>query len=431
MRMTKKFHLAWFGNTNPVEWRKPSGALGDWRRPQPYQEIARLCERAKFDLILLADNMAVPSTYGGSRDWYLKTGSGIDFDTIPVVTMMAAATETIGIASTLSTTFYPPFILARLLATLDHMTAGRIGWNVVTTSSRDAALNFGINPLEHDERYDRADEYMELCRALWDSWEPDALVMNKQTGWLADPAKVHEVNFDGKYFRSHGILPVSSSPQHYPAILMAGSSPRGQRFAGRHADMAIAHKVTVEDMRRYVQAVRRETEAQGRDPASVKVFFSIKPVMGDTEAEAKALWDRNLENANIEDGLAVISNYLGVDMSRFPVDEPLPDDLKINGIVGSLQRYRSMGPSATLRDWARREAIRETYPICGTPEQVADVLEFTVRETDCDGFHFRATTLDYPYLLEVATKLVPVLQQRDLVRREYTGQTLRHHLSEF
>jgi len=430
--MPKMFHLAWFGNSGPVNWSDPIGGLYDYRRPEIYQEVARLCERAKFDLVIFADSLAVPKSLGGSRDWYVKRGIQIPQDPVPILAMMAAVTSKIGLAATLSTTFYPPFLLARLLGTLDHMSNGRIAWNVVTSASKDAARNFGYDELlDHDERYDRADEYMDLCRALWDSWEPDAVKMDRGSGVFADPAKVHEVNFKGRYYKSAGPLNVTSSPQRYPVISVAGTSPRGTRFAARHGDMAIGHKNSAADMRFYVDNLRQRAAEEGRDPASIKVFFSIKPVLGDSEAEAKERWAKNYEEADIEEGLAILSNYLGVDLSEYELDQPLPRDMKINGIVGSMQRYLSMPPGSTLRDWAKEEAMHETLPICGTPEHVADVLEQTVIDTGCDGFHVRAGIANYPYLLEFATKLVPVLQRRGLTRRDYSGTTLKENLAAF
>jgi len=425
------FHLAWFGQAGPSNWNRPASTLYDWRKPDVYQDVARLCERAKFDMILFADTLAIPTKFGGT-DLPVKKGFMFSHDPIPHLTMMAAATKHIGVASTLSTTFFPPYLLARLLATLDHLSSGRVGWNVVTTSSSDAALNFGLDDLiPHDERYDIADEYLALCRALWNSWEPDALVMDRERGIFADPSKVHAVNHAGKYFRSKGPLNVVSSPQREPVIIMAGTSPRGQRFAIENADMVIAHKNTTADMKKYSEGIRRQLIDAGRDPRSIKIFFSIKPVMGPTEAAAREKWERNLEDADIEQGLVDLSTTLGQDMSKFPLDEPLPPSISTQAIVGKLLQIQGMNRPVTLREMAKREAMKETFEICGSYEQVADVLEETAKEVDADGFHFRSVMQEYDYLLEVATQLIPILQRRGLVRSEYKGSTLREHLFEF
>ena len=310
-----KFHLAWFGNQSPSGWRKPSGQLFDWRQADIYLETARLCERAKFDMVLFADSLAVPAVLGGSRDWSVAHGHHVAMDPAPTIAMMGAVTQHIGLGCTLSSTFYPPFLLARLLSTLDHLTRGRIMWNLVTTASKDAAQNFGLDDiLEHDARYDRADEYVALCRALWDSWEPDAVVMDREANLFADPAKVHAVDFEGEHFRCKGPSTVTSSPQRHPVISVAGTSPRGQRFAVQHGDMAISHKNSIEDMRDYVQTTRAQLEAAGRDPKSVKIFFSIKPVMGDTEAEAQERWAKNLADADVDAGLATLATFMGIDL---------------------------------------------------------------------------------------------------------------------
>jgi FMN-dependent oxidoreductase (nitrilotriacetate monooxygenase family) len=353
-------------------------------------------------------------------------------DPLPIITLMAGATSRLGVASTLSSTFYPPFLLARLLATLDHLTSGRVGWNVVTTSSQDAAANFGLETIiPHDERYDMADEYLELCRQLWDSWEPDAVILDRKNGVFADPAKVHEINFKGRYYRSRGPLNVVSSPQRHPVIIMAGTSPRGQSFAVKNADMVIAHKNTIADMRKYSDSVRQQLIAAGRDPKSIRIFFSIKPVMGRTEADAKAKWDYNYAHADLHQGLADLSTTLGFDMTKFDLDKPLPDDLPVQAIRGKLLQIQGMGRPVTLREIAQREAMKETFEICGSYQQVADIIEQTAREADADGFHFRAGMQDYDYLVEIAMNLVPLLQARGLVRSEYTGSTLREHLFEF
>ena len=426
----KKLHFAWFGANGPAGWRAESGEIYDWRGPQIYQDIARLCERAKFDLLLFADTLALPSLFQGSHQHYVKTGFMVHHDPIPTITMMAAATSRIGVGSTLSSTFYPPFILARMLATLDHLSAGRVAWNVVTTATREAAQNFGLDDLpDHDTRYDMADEYLDLCRKLWDSWEPDALIMDRKSGIFGDPRKVHELNFNGKYYKCRGPLNVVSSPQRHPVIIMAGTSPRGQRFAVQNADMVIAHKNNVEQMREYSDQLRKHLSDAGRDPGSCKIFFSIKPVLGETEDQAREKWERHIAQADVDVGLADLSTTLGHDMSKFDLDAPLPASLKVNAIVGKVLQYK--GRSVTLREIALHEAAKETFPICGTAEFVADAIEHAAREGGADGFHFRTDFIDYNYLVDIATKLVPVLQSRGLARTEYSGTTLREHLFEF
>lgn len=428
----KKLHFAWFGSPGPGYWDLPSATLYDWRKPALYQDIARLCERACFDLTLFADTPAIPNVYQGSTDYYVRTGLKVMPDPVPFLTVMGAATERLGLGTTLSTSFYPPFLLARMMGTLDSMMGGRMAWNVVTSTSREAARNYGMDDLpEHDTRYDIADEYLELVRQLWASWDADAVVEDRAAGIFADPSKVRRVDFKGKYFASKGPLNVVPSPQGRPVIIMAGTSPRGLRFAVGNADMVIAHKNSIEDMRTYTTALRAMLAAAGRDPSSCKVFFSIKPVMGDTPAMAQARWEQNLAKTSVEEGLADLSSTLGHDLSTFDLDKPIPPDLPVQALRGKLLQYTGSDAPKTLRDAARHEAMFETFPICGTPEQVADVIEEAAEIGGADGFHFRAKFGDIAYLTEITTKLVPILQRRGLARSSYSGTTLREHLFEF
>ena len=423
------FHLGWFGTTGPVNWLAPTGTMYDWRKPEIYQDVAKLCERAKMDFVMFADSVAIPSLFRGSTDYYVRNGFMIYHDPVPTCAWMAAATQRIGLASTLSCTFYPPYLLARLLGTMDHLSSGRIAWNVVTSTK--GGENFGMEMPEHDERYDMADEYLDLCRQLWDSWAPDAVVMDRENRIFADPAKVRTIDFKGQHYQCRGPLNVVSSPQKHPVIIMAGTSPRGQRFAVQNADMVIAHKNSVADMKSYSAQLRQKAADAGRDPKSLKIFYAIKPVMGDTPAEAEEKWQRHLANGDVDLGLADLSNTLMYDMSQFDLDKPLPKDLKVQGIVGKLLQYTQSQGHLTLREIAKHESLKETFPIHGTPDQIADVLEHAWREGGADGFHFRQMFQDYGYLVEIATKLVPVLQKRSLVRKEYSGTMLRDHLFEF
>jgi alkanesulfonate monooxygenase SsuD/methylene tetrahydromethanopterin reductase-like flavin-dependent oxidoreductase (luciferase family) len=226
-------------------------------------------------------------------------------------------------------------------------------------------------------------------------------------------------------------LNVVPSPQGRPVVIMAGTSPRGLRFAVGNADMVIAHKNSIEDMRTYTTALRAMLADAGRDPSSCKVFFSIKPVMGDTPAMAAARWEQNLAKTSVEEGLADLSSTLGHDLSTFDLDKPIPPDLPVQALRGKLLQYTGSDAPKNLREAARHEAMFETFPICGTPEQVADVIEEAAEIGGADGFHFRAKFGDIAYLTEITTRLVPILQRRGLARSSYSGTTLREHLFEF
>lgn len=396
-------------------------------------DVARLCERAFMDMVLFGDIAAIPATYRNSNDHYVKYGLDTHMDPVPVLAMMGGVTRHIGLGATLSTSLYPPFLLARMMGTLDHLTAGRTAWNVVTSTSASAAQNFGQDDLPaHDERYNIADEFLDLTRKLWESWAPDAVVEDREQGIFADPAKVKPVHFVGKYFKCRGPLNVPALPQRHPVIIMAGTSGRGQQFAVTNADMVIAHKNTVADMRTYSTQLRNQLEAAGRDPASCKVFFSIKPVMGDTADMAQAKWAVNYENADFEGGLSYLSGSLGIDLATFDVDKPLPPDLPVQGAISKLLQHTQGTKGKTIREIAKHEGMHETFPICGTPEQVADIIEQAAVEGGADGFHFRVPKVgDFQYLTEVVTKLMPVLQKRGLARTSYAGSTLRDNLFAF
>ncbi|MEA2774203.1 MAG: hypothetical protein QOD93_7165 [Acetobacteraceae bacterium] len=430
--MTKTLHFAWFGAPGAHYWNLPSSATYDWRKGNLYMDIARLCEDAWMDMVLFADIPAIPTAYGGSNDHYVKHGFEVHLDPAPILAMMGGVTRHLGLGATLSTSLYPPFLLARMVGTLDHLTSGRTAWNVVTSASAAAAQNYGQDDLpEHDERYNIADEYLDLVRKLWDSWAPDAVLQDAGRNVFADSAKVKPVNFAGKYFKSRGPLTVPALPQRHPVIIMAGTSRRGQQFAVTNADMVIAHKNSVEDMRTYSTALRAQLLNAGRDPATCKVFFSIKPVMGDTLAMAQEKWAQNYEKAPPEAGLSYLSATMGLDMSPYDLDQPLPPDLPVQGMIGKLLQYTQAKKDMTLREIAKHEAMHETFPIVGTPDQVADIIEQTAAEGGADGFHFRTAVGDIDYLKEVTSKLMPILQKRGLARTSYAGTTLRENLFAF
>jgi FMN-dependent oxidoreductase (nitrilotriacetate monooxygenase family) len=288
--------------------------------------MAVALERAKFDLIMLGDSLAVPGTYRGRMDAYLRYAEHAPFhDPGPLVAIMAAATRRIGLAATLSTTFYPPFLLARLMTTLDHLSRGRIAWNVVTSYKIEEALNFGYEELlDHDQRYDRADEYMELCYRLWSSWDPDAVVMDQRTDTFADPAKVRAIDFEGTYYRSRGPLNATPSPQGRPVIIQAGASDRGQDFAARHAEAIIVSREAVDEMKQYYDAFKARVKKQGRDPNECKVFFLTKPIIGDTDEAAQRRADELYANAPVDAGLASLSTMLQMDLTRPPITPARP-----------------------------------------------------------------------------------------------------------
>ena len=437
-----KMHLMWFCAFSPHAgfgldgWAGPQTGNGyDWTQPKLWQDMAVVLERAKFDLIMLGDSLAVPGTYQGRMDAYLRYAEHAPFhDPSPLIAIMAAATSRIGLALTLSTTFCPPFLLARLMTTLDHLSSGRAAWNVVTSYKIEEALNFGYHELlDHDQRYDRADEYLELCAQLWSSWEPDAVVMDPRTNTFADPTKVHAIDFQGAHYRSRGPLNVTPSPQGRPVIIQAGTSERGQDFAAQHAEAIIAPRETAKEMKQFYDQFKARVRKFGRAPEACKIFFLAKPIIADTNEAAQERADTLYANAPVEAGLAALSTLLQTDLSAYDLDQPLPASLErqaIQGIRSQLDRFYLAGQTPTLREIATRKVSLDSAPFIGTPERVADSLARTMEEVGGDGFAIRQGI--WPgYVNPFVEQVIPLLQQRGVVRTEYAGTMLRDHLQEF
>ena len=286
-----RFHLAWFLQGSSVQaWGEPwTGNISEeWMSADMFLDLARSMERACFDYLLLEDSIYVGETWRGSREIYLKNGMSIPRQEPSVVaTLMVAATSRLGIVPTLSTFAYAPYLVARIIGTLDQVSGGRAGWNMVTGSSDLSAQNFGFDKLPpHDIRYDMADEFMEICTRLWDSWEPGAMVADRQTGVLTDPAKVHTIDFEGQYYRCRGPLNSGPCPQGRPVIAQAGGSEKGRAFAARHADTIVAHIKGTDKMKEYRDDVRARMKAFGRSPDTCKVLYLISPILAETADEA-------------------------------------------------------------------------------------------------------------------------------------------------
>jgi FMN-dependent oxidoreductase (nitrilotriacetate monooxygenase family) len=434
-----RFHLAWFlGHGYGVgDWNGTwGGALGrEWMRPDSYCDFARLLERAGFDYLIIEDSGYVPDAYRGTSEIYLRHG-----DTVPkqdpavLATMMTQVTNRLGIVPTLSVTEYPPFLLARLVSTLDHVSNGRAGWNIVTSSSDRAAQNYGRDRQpDHDVRYDMADEFTEIVRRLWDSWEPDALVVDHEREIYADYTKVHTIDFEGRYFRCRGPLNNSRSPQGQPVLVQAGGSPRGREFAARNADTIIASAVDVADMKAYRADIRKRMEAHGRKPEDCKVLFLISPVIDDTPegAEAKKQQQdlRVAQHADLH--LAGMGYITDIDFSVYDLDVPLgelADQITTNGHQSSLARFLRDGRDKTLREIA---GTPHAFEPAGSPDQLAGLLDDVMTEVGGDGFLFYLPEFNLRRVAEITEGLVPALQKRGLVRTAYAYDHFRDNLLEF
>jgi FMN-dependent oxidoreductase (nitrilotriacetate monooxygenase family) len=432
----KKFHLSWFTNFAMDEWLEPlSSAGGNPWTGDFYVEMAKALERACFDYIILEDTLMLSEAYGGSTRQYLKSAIQVPkHDPAPLAAVIGAQTSHLGIAATLSTLGYPPFLLARLCATIDHITQGRFGWNIVTSGEDAAAQNFGLDKLPpHDLRYDMADEFMDVVNKLFGSWDPDAILLDRRTETYADHTKVRPVHFEGKYYKCRGPLNTAPLPQGRPTYIQAGGSPRGREFAARHADSIIASANGVKAMKAFRDDVRARAARIGRNPDDIKVLFLFAPVLGETEDEAKAKNARGLAARRFQErALSLYSALSDIDLSQFDLDQPLPE-LTTNGETTSLARFAQFGSGKTLRQVVMEGGKSTSVEAVGTPDQVADLMAQAMEEVGGDGFLLKHpfNNINRRYILEVTEGLVPALQRRGLVRTEYTKPTLRQTLCEF
>jgi FMN-dependent oxidoreductase (nitrilotriacetate monooxygenase family) len=436
--MTRQMTLVGFMQAGNVtvysgSWRYPSADLG-FLTMDYYTHIARTLEAAKFDCVFFDDRLAMPGVYGDSVTDAVRYGARpIKLDLTAVLGGIIGATSRIGVGATYSTTYYAPFHVARTFATLDHLSGGRAAWNVVTSVNDSEAQNFGLEShLDHDQRYDRAEEFLEAVTALWDSWEPDALIMDRESGEFADPSKVHEIDHKGDYFSVRGPLTVPRTPQGRPVILQAGSSGRGRRFAGRWADMIFTADPGLAVAQRHYAEQKEEVAEAGRNPDDVKLLPMAYTVVGETEAIAKEK-ERLFLDAYVHPvaSLALLSEVLNYDFSKHDLDDVISDEMMAasGGIRGLAEGVRNhLGREVTLRDLAAHRATLLQGPrFVGTPAQVADQMEEWFTSGGCDGFVLAATHL--PGAFEELTRMVvPILQERGLFRREYEGPTLRGHL---
>jgi len=438
--MPKQFHLGWFLHGSSVQaWGEPwTGAIGrDWRVPELFCDMARALERACFDYLLIEDSSYIGESFGGSREIYLRNGLSVPRqDPSVIATLMVAATSRIGIVPTLSTFAYPPYLLARLVASLDQVSNGRIGWNMVTGSSDFAAMNYGLPGMpEHDLRYDMADEYMAAVNALWDSWEPGAILADTDSGVLVDHTKVHAVNFEGKWFKTRG--PLNSGPcvQGRPVIAQAGGSARGRRFAAQHADTIVASVKGVAGMRAYRDDVRAHAIAVGRNPDDIKVLFTVAPELGDTMEEATLRHRQRLARAEaqVPNLLAHFGKITNIDFGQYDLDTPVDQlDLWTNGHQQLLDEFRRFAGKRSLRQamFAYR-GNPGSIELIGTPDAVASQMAEAMEEAGGDGFLLSLGNVSRRAIAEVADGLVPALQARGLVRRAYEFTQFRDNLRAF
>jgi FMN-dependent oxidoreductase (nitrilotriacetate monooxygenase family) len=436
------FHMGWFLGTGFGQYgwnQRWSGNVAyDAAKPGLFVDMATSLERAGFDYMMLEDASLISDTYQGSLERPLRSGSGLRQDPMPLVPILAAATRYLGIIATMATTFYPPFLAARLLSTLDHLTEGRVGVNLVTASAHGAAQNYGYEKhFEHDLRYEMADEWVDVVKALWDSWDPGAVVADRAAGVYVDHTKVHPINYEGRFYKSRGPLNTLPGPQGHPVICQAGGSPAGRDFGAKNADTLIASLAEdpgVDRLKAYREDISRRMIGFGREPSAAKVLFLVGPIMADTErgAQEKLASIRAAAAANTDALLASLSYYSGLDFSTFDLDAPLPDLTgRHNGHQSLVADFIANSAGKTLRQaLADRSRSAGSVELVGTPESVAAQMGEIMDEVGGDGFLIR-DPVTRKNITEICDGLAPQLRKRGLIRSGYTYDTFRENLLEF
>jgi alkanesulfonate monooxygenase len=409
-------------------WRHPRAWSGGGLDFQHFKKLATTAERGKFDAIFFADNLALM----GSPELGQYTTAGDVFDPLVLLSGLAAVTERIGLVSTVSTSYNEPYLLARKFASLDHLSGGRSGWNLVTSATDLEALNFGREQhFEHGDRYQRAGEFLDVVAGLWDSFEDDAFVRDKASGVYFQPDRLHTLNHHGDNYRVRGPLNIPRTPQGYPVLIQAGSSEPGKALAARTAEVVFTAQQTLGNAQAFYADVKGRLAGYGRRPDQLKIMPGISPVIGRTQSEAEDKYQQLQDLIEPRVGLGLLSGMAGgFDLSGYDLDGPLPDLPQSN----SMQSRQAL-----FIDLARREnlSIRQLYlkiagarghhTVVGTPENVADTLEQWFLEEAADGFNIMPPFLPEG-LDDFVEGVVPLLQQRGLFRREYSGTTLRDHL---
>ena len=408
-------------------WRYPGGSPDANFNLKHLTRFAQTLERGRFDAFFMADHLAVLNM---PMEALKRSATVTSFDPLTLLPALAMVTERLGLIATASTTFEPPYVIARRFASLDHISAGRAGWNLVTTSNPDAALNFGLEEhMEHGERYRRAREYFDVVTGLWDSWADDAFIRDVENGIYFDPDKLHVLDHKGEFLSVRGPLNIARSVQGWPVIVQAGASEAGRQLAAETAEVIFASYGTLADGQRFYADIKGRMEKLGRAPDQLKILPGVLVVVGDTVAEARekrALLDSLV---HYDSGIASLSIALGHDASDFDPDGPLPEIPESNASKSGRERVLALAAreKLTVRQLAGRFGGYAGLAMVGTAKTIADEMEEWLRTDGSDGFNVM-----FPYLPagldDFVDQVVPELQRRGLFRREYEGATLRENL---
>jgi len=426
------FSMNTVGHLSPGLWRHPRDQSRRYLDLDYWMELAQTLERGKIDALFLADVLGVYDVYGGSADAALRGGVQVPVnDPLQLIPAMASVTSDLGFGVTSSVSFEHPFPFARRMSTLDHLTRGRVAWNVVTSYLTSGALNLGVSgQVAHDRRYDIAEEYLEVCYKLWErSWDDDAVVADAASGVYADPTRVHTIEHRGEFFAVPGIHLSEPSPQRTPYLFQAGASPRGVQFASRHAESVFVAAPSKTVLRKQIAGLQDALGAAGRSAGGVTVINQQTVVVAETDAEAQRLFQEYLELASGVGALTLMSGWTGIDFAQLDADSVLQDQAS-EGIQSVVRAFTAADPDRTwtIREIAEYAKIGGDGPvIVGSAATVADQLESWVEETGVGGFNLAGIAVPETWS-QVTELLVPELQKRGRFKKEYAPGTLREKL---
>ena len=429
-QMKLSLFLTGDGNYHMAGWRLPGSTCDGGQNIQRWIEAAQTIERGKLHMLFIADAASPP----GTDDFETQSLTArIDrMDPIPILSAVSMMTKYVGLASTMTTTYLEPYNLARTVASLDHISGGRAAWNIVTGSNKDDALQFNREQhVPHAERYERAEEFVDVVRGIWDSYDDDAFPRDKESGVYMRPDGVHLLNHAGKYFKVRGPSAVPRSPQGHPVLIQAGSSEPGMNISARVADVIFTSQSSLQNAQSFYNNVKGRTDTFGRTRDDILIMPGALLFMADTETEAKEKFDQLNSLIPLRVAMQRLSaNLGGVDLSKYDLDAPLPDIPTNNARVSAVESYITLArrEGLTLRQVAMRSAAaKHHWTLIGSVKQIADELEAWFLEHGADGFNILPSDVPGSYI-DVVNKLVPELQRRGLFHTEYEGKTLRENL---
>lgn len=426
------FDMNCVGHQSPGLWTHPRDISYRYKDLEYWTELAQILERGKFDSLFIADVLGVYDVYHGSAEHAIRQATQIPLnEPMLLVPAMAHVTKHLGFGVTCSLTYEHPYPFARRISTLDHLTDGRAGWNIVSSYLDSAARNFGLDRQQkHDDRYEVADEYMEVCYKLWEgSWEDDAVVRDRARKLFTDPEKVHEIQHYGKYFTVPGFHLCEPSPQRTPVLYQAGASRRGKDFAARHAECVFVAAPSKKVLKDYVRDIRQRAAGFGRDPSNLIFFNLFTVIVAPTESEAQAKYDDYKQYVSYDGALALVSGWTGIDFGKYNPDDRV-EYIENDAVQSATESLTTSDPDKiwTVREVANWVGIGGLGPVVvGSPSQVADALQGWAEETDVDGFNL-AYAVTHETFRDFVDLVVPELQRRGVYKKEYRPGTLREKL---